>query len=42
MRQAQGSVTMPSNETTVMPASQASLTALFSASGEAALITIAS
>ena len=42
MRQAQGSVTMPSKETTMMPASQACLIAPFSASGEAALITMAS
>ena len=42
MRQAQGSVTMPSKETTMIPASQASLTAPFSAVGEAALRTMAS
>ncbi len=42
MRQAQGSVTMPSNDTTVIPASQASLTAPFSAVGEAAFSTMAS
>ena len=41
-RQAQGSVTMPSNETTTMPASQACLMAPLSASGEEALMTIAS
>ncbi len=41
MRQAQGSVTMPSKETTMMPASQASLTAPLSAVGEAALTTMA-
>src|SRR6218665_502921 len=42
MRQAQGSLTMPSNDTTTMPASQACLTAPLSAVGEAALITMAS
>jgi hypothetical protein len=42
IRQAQGSVTIPSKETTTIPASQASRTAPFSAVGEAALRTMAS
>ena len=42
MRQAQGSVTMPSNDIPEMPASQAPFTAPFSAVGEAALRTMAS
>jgi hypothetical protein len=42
IRQAQGSVTMPSKETTMMPASQACLTAPFRAVGDAALRTMAS
>ncbi len=40
-RQAHGSVTMPSNETTMTPASQASFTAPLRAVGEAALMTMA-
>jgi hypothetical protein len=41
-RYAQGSVTSPSKDTTTMPASHAFLTAPFSASGDEALMTMAS
>ena len=42
IRQAQGSVTIPSKLTTITPASQASLTAPFRAAGDAAFSTMAS